>query len=176
MPKRMFMIAALMLAPALASCGDGNDATANIRAISAAGEGDMIGTVHAHDSADGLVMEIEIGGLSPGPHGFHVHEVGDCGAGLEDGKATAGLAAGGHYDPQQTGVHEGPGGSGHLGDLPVLVVDPSGMAALTIVAPRVSVADIRGRALVIHAGGDNYSDTPEALGGSGARVACGVVN
>ncbi len=28
---------------------------------------------------------------------------------------------------------------------------------------------------MIHAGGDNYSDTPEKLGGGGARVACGVI-
>ena len=177
MLKRILMsAAAVMLLSALAACGDGKEATANIHAISAAGVGDMIVTVRAHDGAEGLVMEIEIAGLAPGPHGLHVHENGDCGPGLKDGQTVAGLAAGGHYDPQATGVHEGPKGAGHLGDLPVLIADGSGMAAAVIVAPRLSVADIRGRALVIHEGGDNFSDSPAPLGGGGARIACGVVN
>jgi Cu-Zn family superoxide dismutase len=42
-------------------------------------------------------------------------------------------------------------------------------------APRLSTDDLKGRAIVIHSGGDNYSDTPRPLGGGGARVACGVV-
>lgn len=47
------------------------------------------------------------------------------------------------------------------------------MAELT--APRLTVVDARGKALMIHAGGDNYSDEPQPLGGGGGRVACGVV-
>ena len=42
-------------------------------------------------------------------------------------------------------------------------------------ANRLKVADVKGRALMIHAGGDNYSDQPKPLGGGGARVACGVI-
>jgi Cu-Zn family superoxide dismutase len=41
-------------------------------------------------------------------------------------------------------------------------------------APRLKLSDIQGRALVIHEGGDNYSDTPENGGGKG-RIACGVI-
>jgi len=174
MPKPITWAAALTLA-LLAACGGKDEATANIHAITAAGMGDMIGTVRAHDSAEGLILEIEIGGLPAGPHGFHVHENGDCGPAMKDGTTTAGLAAGGHYDPQGTGAHLGPAGAGHLGDLPALIVDPSGMAAVTVVAPRLTLADIRGRALVIHELGDNYSDDPKPLGGGGARIACGVV-
>jgi Cu-Zn family superoxide dismutase len=37
------------------------------------------------------------------------------------------------------------------------------------------VSGIRGKALMIHAGGDNYSDRPAPLGGGGARIACGVI-
>ena len=46
---------------------------------------------------------------------------------------------------------------------------------MAVVAPRVRLSDLPGRALIVHAGGDNYSDEPAALGGGGARVACGVV-
>lgn len=41
-------------------------------------------------------------------------------------------------------------------------------------ATRLRLADLAGRALMIHAGGDNFSDQPEKNGGGGARIACGV--
>lgn len=59
--------------------------------------------------------------------------------------------------------------------MPVLVVDASGKATQSVVAPHLTVAEAQGHAIVIHAGGDNYSDTPTPLGGGGARIACGVV-
>lgn len=65
-------------------------------------------------------------------------------------------------------------GKGHAGDLPLLIVDADGAAAGPLVAPRLTVADLRGRALVVHAGGDNYADRPAALGGGGGRVACAL--
>jgi Cu-Zn family superoxide dismutase len=46
---------------------------------------------------------------------------------------------------------------------------------MPVLAPRLKVADIKGRSLMIHAGGDNYSDLPVKLGGGGARIACGVI-
>lgn len=87
----------------------------------------------------------------------------------------AGLAAGGHYDPQSTGAHHGPKGEGHKGDLPALTVSATGSANQKLIAPRLSVADLQGRSIMIHEGGDNYSDKPKPLGGGGGRVACGVV-
>jgi Cu-Zn family superoxide dismutase len=54
-------------------------------------------------------------------------------------------------------------------------VGSDGMAMEELTAPRLTVADARGKALMIHAGGDNYSDQPKPLGGGGGRVACGVV-
>ncbi|MBK8892516.1 MAG: superoxide dismutase family protein [Propionivibrio sp.] len=68
-----------------------------------------------------------------------------------------------------------PWGDGHLGDLPALYVDANGAANGSVLAPRLKMADIKGRALMVHAGGDNHSDHPAALGGGGARVACGVI-
>ena len=90
-----------------------------------------------------------------------------------DGVMVAGLAAKGHWDPDETNTHLGPFGNGHRGDLSRLVVDVDGNTTTTVVAPRLSVADLRGRALIVHAGGDTYSDTPP-LGGGGARIACGM--
>jgi Cu-Zn family superoxide dismutase len=87
----------------------------------------------------------------------------------------AGLAAGGHYDPMGAGHHTGPYGDGHLGDLPALYVDAEGKSTHPVLAPRIKVGDLRNRSLMIHAGGDNYSDQPAKLGGGGARIACGVV-
>lgn len=85
------------------------------------------------------------------------------------------LAAGGHYDPAGTGKHEGYEGQGHIGDLPVLTVAADGNASTDVAAPRLKMSDVKSRSLMIHAGGDNYSDLPAPLGGGGARIACGVV-
>jgi len=65
--------------------------------------------------------------------------------------------------------------SGHLGDLPALKVAADGTAKVTVVAPRLKLADVQGRAIMVHAGGDNYSDSPKPLGGGGDRIACGVI-
>lgn len=146
-----------------------------IHAIDAKGVGRRLGTVTANDSGAGLVLLVQLAGLPPGEHGFHVHENGDCGAKERDGKMTAGLAAGGHYDPQKSGKHEGPKGAGHQGDLPVLTADRDEIVSITVVAPRLKVADLKGRALVVHEGGDNYSDQPKPLGGGGNRIACGAI-
>jgi Cu-Zn family superoxide dismutase len=151
-------------------------ATATINSISTSGIGAPLGTVSFHDSATGLVVTPRLGGLPPGNHGFHIHEKGDCGAGIHEGKPAAGFAAGGHYDPAHTNKHLGPlVTDGHRGDLPVLVVDSHGDANTPVTAPHLTVAEIRGRSVMIHAGGDNYSDTPLPLGGGGARIASGVI-
>ena len=148
--------------------------TVTINQIDDKGAGKSLGTVKADDSKDGLVLIVALTGLPPGEHGFHVHESPSCDAKERDGKPVAGLGAGGHYDPASTAKHEGPKGKGHLGDLPALVVDKDGKANGKLVASRLKVADLKGRAIMIHEGGDNYSDNPKPLGGGGARIACGV--
>lgn len=140
------------------------------------GVGPEIGTLTLMDTRGGLEVTPNLRGLPPGAHGFHVHESPNCGPAMKDGKMVAGLAAGNHYDPNATGKHEGPKGDGHRGDLPVLVVDQGGNATERLLAFRLQVSAVRGRALVIHEGGDNYSDQPKPLGGGGARIACGVVS
>lgn len=139
------------------------------------GIGASIGTVTLTDSPQGLKLAPALSGLKPGIHGFHIHEKPVCSAGLKDGKPTPGLAAGGHYDPASTAKHEGPVGKGHLGDLPALTVGADGKSTVTVVAPRLKTGDVKGRSLMVHAGGDNYADAPEKLGGGGGRIACGII-
>jgi Cu-Zn family superoxide dismutase len=151
------------------------DITVTMNAIDGNGVGKKLGTVRAYDTPKGLRLAPRLKGLPAGPHGFHVHEKKSCKPGMSDGKKVAGLGAGGHYDPAGAGKHGGPGGQGHLGDLPVLVAKADGSTGGSLLAPRLKVSDLRGRALMIHAGGDNFSDQPKPLGGGGGRIACGVM-
>ncbi|KTD18827.1 superoxide dismutase, Cu, Zn [Legionella lansingensis] len=125
-----------------------------------------LGKVTFNDSEYGLLILPALSSLPPGLHGFHLHQHPDCG--------DKGMHAGGHYDPGHTNSHQGPYGKGHLGDLPVLYVDANGNANVPMLAPRLKTNDLSGLAVMVHAGGDNYSDTPP-LGGGGDRIACGVI-
>jgi superoxide dismutase, Cu-Zn family len=144
-------------------------------AITDKGVGAKIGTIELRETSVGLMVFPDLKGLPPGERGFHVHEKGDCGPAMKDGKMVAGLAAGAHYDPEGHGKHLGPKGEGHRGDLETLKVAADGVSAVPITSNRLKLKQIAGRSLMIHAGGDNFSDTPEPLGGGGARIACGVV-
>lgn len=142
--------------------------------VSEEGKSDKIGTIHIQNNEEGVLFKPDISGLETGLHGFHLHENGSCEPAEKDGKTTAAAAAGGHFNPD-SGNHNGPFEKGHKGDLPALYVDEEGAATLPVLAPNLAFEDLPDRALVIHAGGDNYSDSPEPLGGGGARVACGVI-
>jgi len=168
------------LAAVIAAVGAGTvDAaslTVTMNAIDANGIGKQVGTLRLSDTKGGLRIAPQLAGLPTGDHGFHIHANPDCGPGMgPNDQPAAGLAAGGHLDPANTGKHLGPQGEGHKGDLPVVSVDASGKATKAVVAPHLTVADVKGHAVMIHAGGDNYSDQPAPLGGGGARIACGVV-
>jgi Cu-Zn family superoxide dismutase len=139
------------------------------------GIGAPIGTVTISETPYGLVFTPSLEQLPPGLHGFHVHEKASCAPGEKDGKKVAALGAGPHYDPTASGKHGLPWGDGHLGDLPALYVDAQGKASYPVLAPRLKAADLKGRSLMVHAGGDNHADHPAPLGGGGARVACGVI-
>ncbi len=138
--------------------------------------GGPIGDVTIRQSASGALFVLNLQGLAPGPHGFHVHENGDCGPStVKDAVVPAG-AAGGHWDHDHTGKHAGPAGAGHIGDLPVLVAEPDGSASQSLAAPRIKdIAVLKGHTLMIHKNGDNYSDEPAPLGGGGPRFACGLI-
>ncbi|MBT9490941.1 MAG: superoxide dismutase family protein [Paucibacter sp.] len=142
--------------------------------IDSQGANRPLGWVTVIESNFGLVFSPDLAGLPPGFHGFHVHENPSCAPGVRDGQTVAGLAAGGHFDPLGTERHGTPWGTGHLGDLPALVVDASGHANYPVLAPRLKLADLRARSLMVHINGDNHADHPMPLGGGGGRLACGV--
>lgn len=166
----------LFLFSALASGAAGADYTVGMSAIDIKGVGAALGDVKISAApAGGVVFTPNLKGLPPGEHGLHVHQFANCGAKEKDGKLSAGEMAGGHWDPDKTHQHGGPAGGGHKGDLPVLKVGADGSAMQAVTAPRLKLAELKGKSLMIHAGADNYSDQPKPNGGGGERIACGVI-
>ncbi len=165
MQRNFHVLLASLLASSLTYAA--NTITIPMTIVSGDDNGKAIGTVVAEASLCGVKLTPNLTNLTPGIHGFHIHVKPDCG--------DSGNAAGGHLDPKNTEHHLGPYAKGHLGDLPVLIVNEDGTATLPTLAPRFSLNELRGHALMVHAGGDNYADTPEKNGGGAARFACGVI-
>ncbi len=144
-------------------------ATANITPLGASG---VQGQARFVEGGDGRVrIEVEATGLTLGAHGLHVHTVGDC---------ASPQAPGGHFDPAGTNQHGDPSeppDRHHAGDLPNLVATASGQARLSWETGNLRVSpgprSVVGRAIVIHANPDDYRTNP--AGGSGDRIACGVI-
>jgi len=172
---KLLTIAALAVSVMAFTPAGAGDITIRVKAIDARGVGKDIGWIRAVDTDKGLRMIPRLSEIGPGAHGFHVHQNPSCGNKGAGGKMGAGLAAGGHFDPGHASHHKGPHGEGHLGDMPTLVADANGVAQKPVLAPRLKVADLYGRSIMIHAAGDNYSDSPKKLGGGGGRIACGVI-
>ena len=175
MKRRTLVIAFFMVKSAFA--GSVAEIKVPLNLVGAQGVIKYIGDVTITESKYGAVFTPMLTDLPSGIHGFHVHQNPSCDPLLKDGKMEPALAAGGHWDPEKTGRHAGPYGDGHLGDLPALYVSTEGRAEYPVLAPRIkNIADLRGHALMVHVGGDNHSDHPAALGGGGARMACGVIS
>ncbi|GAB3052090.1 superoxide dismutase family protein [Acinetobacter apis] len=145
-----------------------------VYAVSAQGVGEKIGTVTLEDTPRGLQLSTDLKKIPAGPHGFHIHEFASCESTAKNGQVGPALAAGSHLNTNHA-EHHGTPLSGHLGDLPYLTANQAGYVKETSIAPRLKLADVKGHAIVVHAGGDNYSDTPSPLGGGGGRLACGVI-
>lgn len=171
-PATLVFLSLMLLLAGVAHAGS---VSATLYKATDTGDGDAVGMVTFTDGDDGLVITTDLQGLPPGQRGFHVHEKPDCSPVSKDGKMTHAGAAGGHYDPDKTGKHLGPEGGGHKGDLPALTVAEDGTAKGTVTLKGVKAEEFKNRAIMIHAGGDNYSDEPAVLGGGGARIACGIV-
>lgn len=131
--------------------------------------GKAVGSISISETEFGLLFTPKLHGLKPGIHGFHIHENPACGHN--------GMDAGGHLDPNKSGKHLGPyNNKGHLGDLPTLYVNTDGTANNPVLAPRLKhLSELQYHSLMIHEGGDNYSDQPDKLGGGGLRMECGII-
>ncbi|WP_257351248.1 superoxide dismutase family protein [Pseudalkalibacillus decolorationis] len=135
---------------------------------------EKIGTAQFTETKQGVEIHLKASKLSPGKHGFHIHETGKCTP--PDFKS-----AGEHFNPtSKEHGFENPQGF-HAGDLPNIEVGQDGMVETTMVTKKVtlqkgkpnSLFDKDGSALVIHAKPDDYKTNP--AGAAGKRVACGVI-
>jgi Cu-Zn family superoxide dismutase len=160
----------------LATPGFAAEVTVEIYTAEPEGEGPAVGTIRFSDSEFGLLVTPDLQGMTPGPHGTHVHENPSCEPMEMAGEMHAAGMAGDHYDPEGTGRHAGPYGDGHLGDLPNLIVEADGTATIPVLAPRLTVSDILGRSVMIHAEADRYDDHGSHHHGKGGpRMYCGFV-
>jgi len=170
MKTTIFAALALVAAPSAFA-----DYRVDVNAVDVKGVGAPLGTVTLAEAGDGVTITPNLHGLPPGEHGFHIHEFANCGAREQDGKMVAAGLAGNHWDPEHKGHHGAPGGAGHRGDLPVLVVGKDGSAKQPVTVHGMKLTELRNKAIVVHAGGDNQSDQPKPNGGGGDRIACGVI-
>ncbi len=130
----------------------------------------VAGTVSFQAVGQKLRVEANVTGLTPGAHGFHVHEAGDC-------SAADASSAKGHFNPgAKSHGHHG-SSERHAGDMPNLVADSAGKATLSAELDMLSLTEgptgILKRSVVIHADPDDFKSQP--AGNSGKRVACGVI-
>lgn len=135
-------------------------------------DGSIIGALNILDGPNGVLLEatIDPGGLTPGWHGLHLHQVGVC-----SDTGTFKLS-GGHVGKVENGHgllnHKGPEG----GDLPNIWAAADGSAgyeAFSTLTSGAALADADGAALIIHTNRDDHMTQP--IGGAGARVACAVI-
>ncbi|RMF54480.1 MAG: superoxide dismutase family protein [Calditrichaeota bacterium] len=139
-------------------------------AVLHATEGNEVkGVVTFTKTAEGVKIVADVMGLTPGEHGFHIHEFGDCSS--PDGKS-----AGGHFNPEGN-PHAAPDAqTRHVGDLGNLTADENGNAHYERLDTHLSLNgpnSIIGRGVIIHAKADDLTSQP--TGAAGARVACGVI-
>lgn len=127
------------------------------------------GVVNFTQVEGGVKIVADVTGLTPGEHGFHIHEFGDC-------SASDAMSAGGHFNPSHE-EHGAPGAAHHhSGDFGNLVADISGKAHYELLSKSIAFTgpnSILGRGMIVHEKMDDLHSQP--VGNAGARVACGVI-
>ena len=131
------------------------------------GDSKVHGTVFFAVHGKKVEVTGKIEGLTPGKHGFHVHEFGDC-------SSKDGMSAGGHFDPEHM-PHGGPHSKKrHIGDLGNITADANRVAEIMITDSKIKLSgahSIIGRSIIVHAKEDDLKDIKSA----GARIGCGVI-
>lgn len=164
--KKLALIGISVLVLASCASGRGAKAMANL----SPSEGNTAkGTVHFQDQGDGSVeVVVDLTGVPPGVHGFHVHDKGDCG--------NNGQNAGGHFNPTNM-PHAAPDTqSHHAGDFGNVTADEKGEVHTRFETHSVTVKEgtmsVIGHAVVLHGNPDDLVSQP--AGNAGPRIACGV--
>ena len=135
--------------------------------------GKKVGTAELTQTPDGVRIGLTVSELAPGPHAFHIHNVGKC-------EGPDFKSAGAHFNPynKKHGLKnpEGP----HAGDMENIQVGSDGTGTAEIVNKQVTIGDgpnslfhEGGTAIVIHSSPDDNVSDP--AGNAGARIACGVI-
>lgn len=166
-----FLLPLLLVAGACATATDTDEMRA-VATLEGRSGSSATGIVTFTERADGTVhIRADFTNVPPGPHGFHVHEVGDC-------SAADASSAGGHFNPGGA-PHAGPDAAQHhAGDLGNITATAAGSASAETVSTQLTVSpgprSVVGRAVVLHADADDLQSQPS--GAAGARIACGVAN
>jgi Cu-Zn family superoxide dismutase len=127
------------------------------------------GSVTFLEERNGLRVKAILKGLTPGMHGFHIHELGDCSC--PDATCTQG-----HFNPTQQ-QHGGPESSErHVGDMGNLTADQDGNASYEYIDHYMKLngpLSIVGRSVIVHSDADDFVSQP--TGNAGSRIGCGVI-
>lgn len=128
------------------------------------------GNISFFQNGNKIIIKGYLVGLTPGLHGMHIHENGDC-----SGISTNFDSAGPHFNP--TDVHHGSLKKGHIGDLGNITANKNGIARFTIETDKFTLEEaynsIMGRSIMVHKDPDDLKTNP--AGKSGARILCGVI-
>jgi Cu-Zn family superoxide dismutase len=129
----------------------------------------VAGKLRVEQRSDGVWLTGDVSGLTPGKHGFHIHEKGDC-------SAPDGSSVGPHFAPTSKTHGDPTAPEHHAGDMGNIQADADGTATVAYLAKDVMLKGtnaVEGRAIVIHGGEDDLKTQPS--GNSGSPVACGVI-
>ena len=152
-----------------ATCSIAQDVAKAVAVLNPTQNNKVTGTVTFTKTETGVKVVADIKGLTPGNHGFHIHQFGDCSAPNAD-------SAGGHYNPAGK-MHGGPENpERHAGDLGNLMADSSGRAYLERTDTTISLSgpnSVIGRGVIVHEASDDMTTQP--TGNAGGRVACGLI-
>ncbi len=171
--KKNIFLVALLVGLAFVSFQKKDDKTSSaISNIISKNNSDISGTVSFTEKNGIVSMTASISGLTPGNHAIHIHAIGDC-------SADDGASAGGHWNPTNVDHGAWDSASFHRGDIGNIEAGSDGTGTISretdlwCINCSDSTKNIVGKAIIIHAGSDDFSTQPS--GAAGPRIGCGEI-